>query len=311
MKSTRTLTAVTLAAGIALTPFLALAHDANLDSASAVQVKFNEGQNSDDASVHADTNVSADGQGLTGRPTRDHANLVPEGVMMNKDHGNAKGDKGAGMMERGDTGIDMRIGALEKLSSRIEGAKRVSGSIRSELSGELSAQIQALTSLKAKIGNDASTSTLRADVKGIRPEFRTYALVLPQAAITAASDRVLNISAQMDAFGAKLNSRIQAATTAGTDTTAAVSAYNDYTAKVADAKVQANAAASLIAGLKPDNGDKAVFAANSAALKSAHDKLKVAETDLKAARVDIGTILKTVKGASAEAHASTTVKTHS
>jgi seryl-tRNA synthetase len=125
--------------------------------------------------------------------------------------------------------------------------------------------------------------------------------MLPKTAITAGSERVLAIATQMDAIGVKLNTRITAASST-VNVASAQSAYTDYVAKVADAKVQANAAAALVVNLTPDNGDKTLFASNSAALKAAAADLKTAQADLKAARADIATILKAIKGTEVKAH---------
>ncbi len=222
-----------------------------------------------------------------------------------------KEGNGVHVQARADANVDARLNALQKLSDRIDGAKKLSVGVKTGLSATLAAQIQELTDLKAKIGSDTSTSSMRDDAGKIRPEFRTYALILPKTAITAGSDRVLAIATQMDTVGTKLNARITEAVASNTvNVSSAQGAYVDYSAKVADAKVQANAAAALVVNLTPDNGDKSVFASNSIALKSAAADLKVAQQDLKAARADIATILKVIKGTGVHAHATSTVETN-
>ncbi len=253
------------------------------------------------------------GEGSTS--VRMNASTTPSGFM-HKDEQGSRGGNGVSesvhMGARADARIDARTNALQKLSDHIDGAKRLSDGMKTSLSATLAVQIQELADLKAKIGSDTSTSSMRDDAGKIRPEFRTFALVLPKTAITAGSDRVLAIATQMDTIGAKLNTRITEASASSTvNVSAAQTAYADYTAKVADAKVQANAAAALVVNLAPDNGDKTIFASNSAALKSAAAKLKAAQADLKAARADITTILKVLKGTGVKVHveASSTVET--
>ena len=150
-----------------------------------------------------------------------------------------------------------------------------------------------------------------ADLKTIAPDYRTYLLTLPRTAVVAAADRALTIASEMDTIGAKLQARITAAQNAGANVSSAQSAYADYQAKVADAKVQAQAALDLVLNLQPDQGNATVRASNTAALKSARTKLQAATADLKAARKDMQAITQVVKGKGVNAAASTTVSTNS
>ncbi|CAN5750714.1 hypothetical protein BH11PAT2_BH11PAT2_01620 [soil metagenome] len=304
-----------LGASMALTPVFALAQDDNGSTASpkfpVVHALFNRVENMRGPQMHAEM------EGDSSTSVRMNASTTREGFGHAGNQGMKEGNgvsttTGAHLGERADIHIDARLNALQKLSDHIDGAKRLTDGMKTTLSATLAAQIQQLTDLKEKIGNDTSTSSMRDDAGKIRPEFRTYALVLPQTAITAGSDRVLTIAAQMDTIGAKLNTRIsEASASSSVDVSGAQTAYADYTAKVADAKVQANAAAALVVNLTPDNGDKTIFDSNSAALKSAAADLKVAQQDLKAARADISTILKVIKGTGVHATATTTVQTSS
>jgi hypothetical protein len=74
--------------------------------------------------------------------------------------------------------------------------------------------------------------------------------------------------------------------------------------KIADAKVQAQAAIDGIINLTPDGGDKAKMEANAAALKAARTAVKTAEQDLKAAREASKSVLSAIKGVGASAKVS-------
>jgi hypothetical protein len=114
------------------------------------------------------------------------------------------------------------------------------------------------------------------------------------------------VVAQFTALTAKLQARITAAQAAGSDVSAATTALADFSAKLADAKNQADAAVAETANLSVDNGDKSVLAANNAALKDARAKLVLAEKALKAAEADARTIAKVLKGkGESGAHATT------
>lgn len=298
MNRTKKIATIALTGAIAFAPMLALADDSASVSADAT-VQTGE-KHPFLSSIEARISGKHDGKD-------DASNTASSTDDKNKgDHGQNKIDKG---QEKGANAVDARITLLQKLEGRISAMKRLSSDEKTSLSAEVNAQISALADLKAKIGSDTSTSTLIADLKSIRPDYRTYLLVLPRTAIIAASDRVMTIVDQMTIVGTKLETRITAAKAAGADVSAAESAYTDYQAKVADAKVQAQAANDLVLNLKVDSGDATVQAANTAAIKSARTKLQAAQADLVAARKDMTTIISAVKG-KGTVTASTTVSTH-
>ncbi|MEO6536172.1 MAG: hypothetical protein ABIT47_00630 [Candidatus Paceibacterota bacterium] len=286
---------VALGASIALTPVFAFAHDE--DASSSAKMPFVNGilqriENIREPQLHATTSVHVE---MNGEHKGDMKHASTTAVARIEAHADAK--------------IDNRVKALQKLSDRIDDAKRIPDGMKTSLTATLALQMKELADLKAKIGSDTSTTSMRDDAGKIRPEFRTYALILPKTAITAGSNRILATATQMDAIGVKLNARINEVSASSTvNVSSARTAYTDYLAKVADAKVQANAAAALVVNLVADNGDKTVFAANETALKAAAADLKAAQADLKAARADINTILKVIKGTGVRAHATSTVE---
>lgn len=198
--------------------------------------------------------------------------------------------------ERGDNGIERRLKSLDELSKRISEMKYLSADQKADILAAITAQRNELTTLQVKIASDTSTTTLKADLESVSKAHRTYRLVIPTTAITAAAGRVTTIVTQMEVFGTKIEARIAAIKADGQDASKAEAAYADFKAKIADAKAQADAAASLVANLTPDNGDETVAATNNTALKSAKAKIETAQADLKAARKDIGVILQGVKG---------------
>jgi hypothetical protein len=214
--------------------------------------------------------------------------------------------------DRANQEIARRIATLTKLSNRISQMSRLSASEQAVISGSVTDQISALNTLKAKIDADDSTTTLKADVQSIVDSYRIYMLVLPQAALMAAADRVNTIVTDMTELGAKLSDRITAAGQGGADISAAQTAFADYGAKVADAQSQVQAAQAEITGLVPDNGDKTIQQSNTAALKDARGKIQAAQKDLVAARQDITVVLKALPkqtGVNVRANANATSST--
>jgi ribosomal protein L29 len=197
---------------------------------------------------------------------------------------------------KSDTEITNRIDSLNKLLARLNSMVNISASEKTSMSSSVQTEIADLTTLKTSIDSDTSSTTLKTDYQSITKSYRVYALVLPQASITAAADRVLNLVLNFNALAAKLQGYITTAQSSGTNVSSAVSAMSDITAKIADASTQANAAVSETAGLQPDQGATTTLEANTAALKDAQSKIKAATADLVAARKDVNTIVGVIKG---------------
>jgi len=210
--------------------------------------------------------------------------------------------------------IDRRVTSLQDLLTRTGEIKNLTDQDKASIATAINTQITALTALKVKIAADTDEATLKTDLESITSSYRIYALVLPQIRIIAAADRVVTISKELQAIGAKLQARIQAAASAGADMTAANASLTAYATKLGDAQTQAQAAVTEIAGLVPDNGDATVMASNTAALKDARTKIQAAQQDIVAARKDAETIRKAVKGypltASSTTSASSTTTTN-
>ena len=198
----------------------------------------------------------------------------------------------ARLKDRASAEIARRTEALQRLSTRIQDFKNISSSDKAALAGNIESQLQELATLKTTIDADTSTTTLRTDVESITKSYRTYALVIPQATVMAAIDRVNTLAAQMSQISDKLGARLAQATTTTPRLSAAQTALADLRAKVADAQTQAKNALAAVSGLQPDNGDKTVMQSNITALKGARSMIQAAHKDLETARKDIPTILR-------------------
>ncbi len=197
-------------------------------------------------------------------------------------------------VERANAAIEKRVNDLTTLIQRIAGMKHVSDATKATITTALQADITALNNLKTKIASDSATE-LRTDLKSITGSYRVYALVMPETRILVAADKAVSIADMMIAMNVKLQTRVTAAATAGKDMSAITAAQTDLTAKLADAKTQAQNAISMVAGLTPDNGDQTKLHANEAALKTARTDIQAAQKDLEAARADLHTIIKALK----------------
>jgi len=202
--------------------------------------------------------------------------------------------------------IDRRILNLNGLIARVQAMLNLSPADKASIVATLTAQVNALTALKAEIDADADADALKADTKSISDSYRLYALIMPQGAIIAAADRIVTVSAKLRLIALKFETRIAAAAAAGNDVAAARALLDGYNAKIADASLQAQAAVNAIVKLVPDEGDAAKRAANLKALKDARTQIVLAQKDLAAARQDAGKIIAALKGMKASATATTT-----
>jgi hypothetical protein len=214
------------------------------------------------------------------------------------------------IVTRANQEITRRITALNNEASRVNAMVKLSTAEKGSLAANIQTEISAMNALQAKITADAAannTSTLVTDVKSITSSYRVFALVMPQAAIESASDRVLTTASIMADLSTKLSARITAAQTAGNNVNAATSALADMNAKITDSNTQANAAATEVSNLTPDNGNATVMASNTAALKDARAKVVASQKDLLAARADAQAIIKALASYKVSANASATV----
>jgi len=217
---------------------------------------------------------------------------------------------------RSNNEITARINSLSNLLARISGMKNITDSQKAAFSADIQTEIASLTSLKSSIDSNTSTTSLKTDYQSITKSYRIYALVEPQMNITAAADRALTLAADLNTVATKLQAYVTTASSTGTNVSAAVSALADLSAKTADAVMQANAAITEVAGLKPDQGATTTMQANLAALKDARSKIAAAIKDLADARKDAGQVsavvrsgFKTDIGEGRNTHASTTAST--
>src|SRR3990167_3882313 len=192
--------------------------------------------------------------------------------------------------------IDRRIKALDKLLEHVQKMKRVSD-----------AQKNSTASMVA--GEKAKLETIKADQRSIAESYRIFALIMPQAAILVAADRIKVIADNLITIGGKLESRINEAKNSGKDVASLELLLADYKAEIANAISKADAAINGVSSLTPDNGDTAKAASNRAALQAAKENIRKGMEDLRAAREDARKIVQGLKsiGAAPNASASSTV----
>lgn len=200
----------------------------------------------------------------------------------------------AEIQARASSEIDRRVADLQKLQSRISTMVRLSATAKAALNTTIANEIASLNALKVKI-NGETGDALKEDAKSITGSYRVYMLAMPQARIIAAADRALTVSGMLTDLSAKLQIRINTRATEGKDVASLQASLADMNAKIADAKIQAQAAISLVSNLTPDLKDKTKITANDQAIASARLKLKITGDDLKSAQSTAKSISKSLK----------------
>ena len=194
---------------------------------------------------------------------------------------------------RGSTETTARIDSLNKLLSRVSSMKNLSSSEIASFTAEIQTEVSDMTSLETKIQSDNSTTSLRADLQTIAPDYRIYMLIDPQISLLSAVDRVNTLVSSLQTIQTKIQARVSADASLSGNTTITAD-MSDMTAKLSDATTQATAAQAEISGLQPDQGNQTTMQSNTAALKDARSKIQTAQNDLASARKDAGAVIKII-----------------
>jgi hypothetical protein len=211
----------------------------------------------------------------------------------------------AAIQARGNTEIDKRLTDLAQQNARIQGMKRLSDSQKATFSANIQTEISNLQTLKTKIDSETDAS-LKSDVQSITGNYRIYMLVMPQTRIMSAGDRGATVADLLASLSVKFQARIAAEQAAGKDVAALQASLTDMNAKIADAKIQSQAAITAVVSLTPDNKDSAKMQANETALATGRADIKATASDLKAAQQDAKSIAAGLKSLHVSASASTT-----
>lgn len=191
---------------------------------------------------------------------------------------------------RGLAEIDRRVDALNKLISRIYGFKHLTPDQKTSLTSQVQAEIDNLTTLRAKIAADTDFESLKADVKGVVNSYRVYALFIPKIKILSAADVLLNAVEKFNMLYAELQAKVAAAKSAGGDVTALEEKLSSMQSKIESAQTKAQSAIDTAMPLTPDG-----YPGNKTSLQTARTSLHEGKKDLHSARDDAKAINQGLK----------------
>ncbi len=119
--------------------------------------------------------------------------------------------------ERGDKLITNRINQLNRLLNRISNDKRLSAQEKTSLSSDIQADINGLTTLKAKIDADTDVDTAKADAKQIITNYYIYKIFVPKIRLLITIDNLQTLSTNMGQFTPEIQNLINTLKTQGKD----------------------------------------------------------------------------------------------
>lgn len=186
--------------------------------------------------------------------------------------------------------VDRRVTSINTVITRINAMKRLSDSDKAGFVAQANQMLTSLEALKKQTAAETEADSLKTDRMSIYNSYQIYMLFVPRMNIMAGADRIMEIVNRSTGLMPAVQTRIIKLQSAGKDVNALNTVLTDLQSKLADAKTQAQNTIDMVSGLKPDQGDTATIRNNNAALKSAREMIRVATSNLIAARIDIRAI---------------------
>lgn len=197
---------------------------------------------------------------------------------------------------KGAAEIAKRQASLANTQAKLASQKADCG-FNAARSGEMTTTSAGLTALGSQLAATTDLPTARTLYGKIFTDFRVYLVVLPKAGKAMRCDNALESIAKFNESAVKVQAEIDAAKAKGADTSASQALKNTAAASVA--VLNPATAITPCMGLLPDKGDKAVQAANAAALQSCDASLDSVFSTLKSARAQLEQARAALKSARA------------
>ena len=142
------------------------------------------------------------------------------------DRGSATDVDARNAKERCIQAIDNRLDTLAKTQARLDEASFVTEDHASSLNGIISSTDAGLRTLRDKIDTSEDPRETLDLCRSIGPDFRVYLVVVPQARLTAAADKIDSTQGRIDDLTAKFDIAADRAKEAGADVSEAVDLRN-------------------------------------------------------------------------------------
>jgi hypothetical protein len=175
--------------------------------------------------------------------------------------------------------IDLRLAALTRFTAALGGAERVTAAHRSTLQDLLSADVDGLTALRAKVAGETTTEALRADAASMINDYRIFVLVHPKVKLTIVADNEAAAAGKLQDAHDTLAAVVAKAKAAGKPTGPAETALASMQASIDKATAALDGQVAALLALQPGPDGKALRAqvlAIRQALGGVHKNLRAA-----------------------------------
>lgn len=185
--------------------------------------------------------------------------------------------------------IQRRLTALDKMTSQLGQASRVTATHRAELSAIYTSDTSGLTALDTRLTAETTCAAVRADAKAVVHDYFVFALVVPQTGLTIAADAGTSGADRLAAAEPAIKKAI-AMLPDGPTKTAAQASYDDLVAQVTTATADFSGVGDAVLALTPATYPTrtGVLTTQASRVTSGGRALSQALKDARALQADLG-----------------------
>ena len=192
--------------------------------------------------------------------------------------------------------ISKNTESLQNLLNRINNSQTIPEAQKNIISQKIQSQINNFEDIKTQLGNnEISSSSMANQRKMMQETTRNMRLIVPQANILVAANKILAVASMTTEIANKLQIRISELQNNGINTTSTTALFNDISAKVTDAQKMAQTAINRSQDMATSTVNISTqIKIDTSALQNARANIVLAQKDLQVARKEIGQLLKLI-----------------
>jgi hypothetical protein len=188
--------------------------------------------------------------------------------------------------------IDKRLVTIDELEAAINRSETITATHAEQLLAELAGSEAGLSSLAGQIRAGEDAETLWALVPQIFEDYRIYAVVAPKVRLVLGADGAGAVAGRLGRAADSLDTVIDRLADNGIDLEAARALLDEMTRLVESGAASAASVPGMVLDLTP-----ADYPGSTEIIRSAHEVLQSAGSDLRAAGENAGEILRLIKDA--------------
>lgn len=178
--------------------------------------------------------------------------------------------------------IDLRLAALAKDTTVVNGAKNLTAADKSTLTSLIGQDTTGLTALRTKVAGQTTVDALKADATSMVDDYRIFLLVGPKVRLAVAGDAETVAGDRLQDAHDRLATQVAAAKAAGHDTSAAEAELSDMQAAIDRAGKDGDGQVATLLAIQAGPDGTAI----TAKVTGVRQALSSARTDLRTALAD-------------------------